>query len=224
MASPFPGIDPFLESQDLWPDFRARFIPALCDAISERLPVPYVARIDERQGVVEDPGGEPLPGPLKLLDEVCEIYIKVLHWPDRKLVTVLELLSPSNTAGNGRRDYLAKRNALIRQEVNLVELDLLAAGRRLPMEEPLPPGDYYAFVARGDRRPVCQVYAWTVRDQLPPIPVPLMAPDRDVVIDRASVFAGVYERARYARSIDYAAPLEIPLKPEDKQWAEALAC
>ena len=32
MPSPFPGIDPYLESQDLWPDFHFGFIAALRDA------------------------------------------------------------------------------------------------------------------------------------------------------------------------------------------------
>src|SRR5262245_38826623 len=37
----------------LWPDFHARFVPALCDALVGQLPAPYVARIDERMNLVE---------------------------------------------------------------------------------------------------------------------------------------------------------------------------
>jgi hypothetical protein len=253
MTSPFPGIDPYLERQKLWPDFHARFIPSLCDAILDRLPESYVARIDERMNLVEVPASEvklvrpdltvlghgseralgALPGgtltlapeviPLKFLEEYREIFIEILHTSDQRLVTVVELLSPSNKTGDGRRDYLVKRNGLMHQDVHLVELDFLVAGQRLPMERALPAGDYYALVARGDRRPDCEVYAWTVRQPLPTIPIPLLAPDPDIPVDLAAVFRSVFERARYQRSIDYGAPLTLPLKPEDREWAEGLA-
>jgi hypothetical protein len=252
MPSPFPGVDPYLESQDLWPDFHARFIPALCDAISEQLPEPYVARIDERMNLVELPRGEvrqfrpdvavvgqrqgeaqPMPTPgrgtltlepvtlsLKFLEEFRQLSIEILHRPDQKVVAVLELLSPSNKAGNSRRDYLSRRNGLMGLEVHLVELDFLVGGHRLPMEDPLPPGDFYALIARAECRPDCNVFAWTVRDPLPAIPVPLLIPDPDLVVDLAPLFASVYERARYTRSIDYRAHLTVPLDPDTRAWAE----
>ena len=37
MPSPFPGIDPYLESQGYWPDFHARFITYCRDALNEIL-------------------------------------------------------------------------------------------------------------------------------------------------------------------------------------------
>ena len=253
--SPFPGIDPYLEGQNLWHDFHPAFIAALRDALSDRLPDPYVARIDERLNLMEytvesarafrpdfavvregpgparaersEPGGtatlEPTTIPLKFLEEHRETSLEIWHGPDRRLVTAIELLSPSNKSGAGHRDYLAKRNALIRQEINLVELDFLVAGRRPPMEAPLPAGDYFAFVAPGDRRPDCDVYAWTVRDRIPVIPIPLLPPDPPINVDLGPIFAGVYARARYGRSIDYLAPLALPLLPEERGWAEALA-
>jgi hypothetical protein len=91
------------------------------------------------------------------------------------------------------------------------------------MERPLPQGDYYALVARVERRPNCDVFAWTVQNQLPIIPIPLLAPDPDIDVDLAPPFATVYERGRYARLIRYDAPLELPLSPEARTWAEKLA-
>lgn len=255
--SPFPGIDPYIESQNLWLDFHHRFITALGDVLSERLPEPYVARIDERLNLVEYPGDvarlvlpdvaivrqrpvpqherpepsggtatlEPITIPLAILEEQRESSIEIWHGHgrERRLVTAIELLSPTNKAGAGLRDYLAKRNALIRQDINLVELDFLIAGRRLPMEAPLPAGEYFAFVAPGDRRPDCNVYPWTVRDPLPVIPIPLLPPDPAIELDLGPIFRGVYHRARYARSIDYNAPLTLPLPPETRAWAETRA-
>ena len=58
MPSPFPGIDPYLESQGRWLDFHARFLPVFCDAINEQLPEHYVAQLDERMTLVELPETE----------------------------------------------------------------------------------------------------------------------------------------------------------------------
>jgi hypothetical protein len=40
MKSPFPGMDPYLESPEIWPDFHSRFINAWCEAIAGRIPFP----------------------------------------------------------------------------------------------------------------------------------------------------------------------------------------
>jgi hypothetical protein len=257
MPSPFPGIDPYLESQGHWLDFHARFVPVLADAINDRLPEDYLTRIDERMTLVELPSedqaklirpdlsvirGESSPGvgstasfsrsavtlepvtvPMKFLEVESEIYLEILHLSDQKVVTIVELLSPSNKAGAGRRDYLAKRHALFVPDVHLVELDFLIGGHRLPMERALPPVDYYALVARVERRPDCDVFAWTIRDRLPTIPIPLLAPDPDIVVDLAPAFASVYERGRYARLIKCAAPLDLPLSSESRAWAAEVA-
>jgi hypothetical protein len=151
-------------------------------------------------------------------EERHERWIEILHRPDRALVAVCELLSPTNKEEPGRSDYLAKRNALLRHPIHLVELDLLLSVRRLPLEDDLPPGDYYALVSRGDRRPECEVYAWTMRQPLPAIPIPLLPPDPDIWLDLAAVFVAVYERGRYARSLDYASPPPITVDEEARQW------
>jgi hypothetical protein len=257
MANPFPGVDPYIESQGRWPDFHASFLTYLRDALLDRLPGHYEARIDEQFRLVEVPVSsrpiepdvailrferpeagrsaaeaeagvavlEPVTIPLPEIVRVehTERRIEILRLPERSLVTVIEVLSPTNKA-QGREDYLRKRVAIHEQEIHLVELDLLLAGQRLPMSEPLPPGDFYALVARADRRPDCDVYAWPIRRALPnALPIPLRAPDPDVPLDLAAVYATAHEKGRYARSLDYAAPLALPLAPEPRAWAESLA-
>src|SRR5947209_5759723 len=86
---------------------------------------------------------EPITIPLNVVEGPRETYIEILHGPERSVVAVLELLSPTNKHEPGRTEYLSKRNALLRQSVHLVELDLLLGGQRLPMGKPLPPADYY---------------------------------------------------------------------------------
>lgn len=162
-----------------------------------------------------------IPLPNLFEDEVRESYVRIVRRLDRELVTVTELLSPSNKSGGGRSMYLAKRNALIHQDVNLVELDLLRCGRRLPLGRALPAGDYFALVARAARRPQCDVYARTLRHALPTIPIPLRAPDADIPLDLAALVAETYQRGRYARSLNYAdSPVGV-LGPEELQWVRA---
>ena len=114
---------------------------------------------------------EPVTIPLAILEGPRETYIEIVHQPDKSLVATLELLSPANKEQPGRTEYLAKRRAVIYQEVHVVELDLLLGGRRV--QEPLPAADYYYLVSHGDRRPDCDVYRWTLRDPLPTLPIPL---------------------------------------------------
>jgi hypothetical protein len=84
-------------------------------------------------------------------------------------------------------------------------------------------GIYHALVSRADRRPISDVFSWSIRDPLPTIPVPLMAPDADISLDLATVFNTVYQRGRYERSIDYSSPLELPLGLKNRTWAEKRA-
>ena len=252
MRSPFPGIDPYLESQGYWPDFHASLILYCRDVLNELLPESYEARIGEQLRLVElkepvartvlpdvavlqrgstaTPAAQPegalltlepvtLDLPLLEVEEVRDLWIEIRHRPQRNLVTAIEVLSPTNKSGAGRQDYLIKRFELTRQQVHLVELDFLLRGQRLPMEQPLPPGDFYAFLKRAENRKQAQVYAWTIRQALPVIPIPLLAPDPDIPLDLAGLFALAYERGRYARSLDYAAKLDVPLSPADLAWA-----
>jgi hypothetical protein len=241
-------MDPYLETPALWSDFSARFTTYLCDAINDLLPDTYEARIDEKVNIVDTESSkrkliepdvavtwgsgasrpsvatagvatlEPVTIAWAIKEETHERHIEVLHRPERALVAVVKMLSPANKEMPDRVLYLAKRNALFHRLVHVIELDLLLKGQRLPFEKDLPPGDYYALVSRADRRPQCDAYCWTLRQSLPPIPVPLLSPDPDLWIDLGSVFATAYQRGRYARSIDYSGPPPIALDLTRLAW------
>src|SRR5437660_455617 len=76
--------------------------------------------------------------------------------PEPRLVTCIEVLSPSNKRGGkkGWKLYLRKRNALLLGKANLVEIDLVRGGRRMPMVGKWPESPYYLLVARESRGPV----------------------------------------------------------------------
>jgi Protein of unknown function (DUF4058) len=215
MKSPFPGMDPYLEAQGRWRDLHVSMITYCRDALKEVLPENFVAQIEV----------EPITDPLMRSDieKIQHTWIEIRNLPELDLVTVIEILSPTTKAIIGCIDYLDKRDQYMRSTVNLVELDLLVGGRRLPMNGPMPTGDYYALVARAQQRPDCDVYTWSIREPLPTIPIPLKLLDSDVMLNVDDPFALAYQRGRYARTIDYSRPLDLSLEPKDKAWAEQIA-
>src|SRR5438876_54123 len=58
MPSPFPGMDPYLEAPDIWPDFHEALASEIRAALNQSLPAPYYARLEMRPevGIVEDGG------------------------------------------------------------------------------------------------------------------------------------------------------------------------
>jgi len=45
MPSPFPGMDPYLEAPDIWPDFHDRMADQMSGDLNRTLPRPYYARL-----------------------------------------------------------------------------------------------------------------------------------------------------------------------------------
>ena len=146
-------------------------------------------------------------------------YLAVRSMQNREIVTVIELLSPWNkNQRGGRFEYLDKRDAYFQSAINLVELDLLRGGSRLPTVEPLPRGDYFAFVCRGTKRPKVSVYAWPLNHPLPKNPIPLARGDADVKLELQLAFNETYERAGYRYSLDYKADVVPKLRPAERTW------
>lgn len=252
MPSPFPGMDPFIESQGLWPDFHVKFINYVQEALADALPETYEVRIDERINFIQVDDNrvqrirpdvsiaqtaavpsaksattgtatlEPVTLPESIEEETREAYIEIIHRAEHVLVTVLEVLSPANKNNPGRPVCMAKRGTILQQPIHLVELDLLRAGRRHQFGRELPPGDYYSMVSRVEHRFACDVYAWSLRDMMPTIPIPLAQPDPDAHLDLQAVFSLTFDRGRYQRSIDYRASLVPSLNEADQQWMNDL--
>src|SRR5688500_10610589 len=117
---------------------------------------------------------QPVECRLPMPQERRETFLVIRERETMEIVTVIETLSPANkrASSDGREQYLAKREEILRSRTNLVEIDLLRGGKRLPAQG-MPTGDYYALVSRGHKRPRTDVYAWSIRQPLPEIPIPL---------------------------------------------------
>ena len=173
--------------EHLWHDFHPNMIVSIQSWLMPLLLPKYAAQIEERVCVN---GAETTQR---------ERYIAVVSLPNRELVTVIELLSPANkrVGADGRREYLRKREQILQSAVHLVEIDLLLKGERLPTVEPLPEGDYYAFVSRSEYRPAVEVYYWRRNERMPTIPIPLLRDDGEVYLDLQAAYEETYTRARY---------------------------
>jgi hypothetical protein len=94
----------------------------------------------------------------------------------------------------------------------------------MPLPGRLPPTDFVAVVARAERRQFFEVWAWSLRQPLPVLAIPLRAPDPDVPLDLAEAFQMTYDRGAYSRVMRYGPPLpaSLPISPEDRAWAESI--
>jgi hypothetical protein len=53
MPSPFPGMNPYLEQDDVWHDFHERFIPAAAADLEEQVGPEYIVKIDQHRYIHE---------------------------------------------------------------------------------------------------------------------------------------------------------------------------
>jgi hypothetical protein len=252
MKSPFPGMDPYLEEPNLWPDVHLSLIIAMRAALNASLPEGYVAAADKyvwihepdadtRTRVVKPDAfivkgrestdvrlpatvSAPTMIVLPAMRREGNKYLKIIDAKSRRLITVVELLSPSNKQpGPDRDDYLTKRMDYLTAGVNLVEMDLHRAGERLPIADPQPAGfDYYILVCRAARMPNAEIWPFTIRDRFPVVPIPLDSDQADVPLDLKPCLDVAYHQGKYGQEVDYSQPPEPPLPPANAEWARGL--
>jgi len=247
-------MDPYLERH--WGDVHTRLVTYASDQLQKLLPKDLRARVEERvvvsqwdrpRSVYPDVriieterisrrrgnGGasvaiaEPLV--IELADEhETQRFIEIREVSsDSRLVTVLEVLSPTNKKpGDGQEQYLRKQQELRQAGVNLVEIDLLRGGDwvvALPLQalEPDVRTPYRVVVRRGWRRLQAEYYPIALSDRLPAIKVPLRPTDSDVPLDLQALLEQCYENGGYD-DIDYARAPEPPLPAAATRWAAQL--
>ncbi|HBB35176.1 MAG TPA: hypothetical protein DDZ80_21760 [Cyanobacteria bacterium UBA8803] len=156
-------------------------------------------------------------------ENVKESYLEIQEVATSYVVTAIEILSPKNKrAGEGRKAYKRKRKQVLATTTHLVEIDLLRGGKPMLFLGEVPPSDYRIVVSQGDRRPLAQLYGFSVREAIPSFPLPLQSEDTEPLVDLQALLNGVYERARYNLAIDYSQEPVPPLKEKDAVWADAL--
>ncbi len=242
MPSPFPGMDPYLEGS-LWSPLHHSLAEEILRQLAPRLRPRYVALPEERfvvefQDTRSDvyPDGAVSPSeiaepgarrtPLKLATIVPTpvplVTVAIRAADGRQLVTAIEILSPANKRGDGRREYLTKRQKVLRSSAHLVEIDLLRRGSRVPMERELPPAPYFVISSRAAERPMVDVWPVALDEPLPTIPIPLSDGEPDVDLDLQEAFDHVYDLRGFDLLIDYSRPPEIALDPQEAEQARRI--
>lgn len=251
MASPFPGMDPYLEGS-LWttvhfslgaemvrllaPRLRPRYVVLPVERVVMGTPdslaittsnfYPDVAVLRGETVTAGAPATAVAAVPLQLATimptPIPHVTVEIRDMAHRQLVTAIEILSPTNKQGDGREEYLSKRRRILVSPAHLLEIDLLRQGQRVPMEKPLPPASYFVFLSRAEKRPLTEVWPIYLDEPLPTVPVPLLAGDPDVSLDLQEVFTNVYDLLAYDLLVDYSQPAELPLAGELATWAHHL--
>src|ERR671939_2062994 len=102
MPSPFPGMDPFLEDEALWPGFHHQLVTCLYQILLPGLVDRYRARVGQRQYVTEQPLFTSV-----VREEHREEFIEVRQRSDGRLITLVDVVSPANkTTERGRQAYM----------------------------------------------------------------------------------------------------------------------
>jgi hypothetical protein len=155
MPSPFPGMDPWLEGDQVFPNLYERLIISVQDALNAALPPGYVATSKNRVWVDPELRREPdvalfgrerhpngnggvglaLAGLTAIAQELTpdtveESHLEIRSAKGKRLVTAFEVISLTNKrAGEkGRKSYQDKQEEYGLSDVNLVEIDLLRRG------------------------------------------------------------------------------------------------
>lgn len=167
---------------------------------------------------------EPVEVVTLLDDEIHEAHLEIIDQMDRRVVTVIEVVSPTNKVdgSQGRESYLKKRNEVVNSPSHWVEVDLLRKGVPVVPPQILSRGHYFVHVSRVDRRP--KGLDWPIRltQRLPVVGVPLKREDPDVKLDLQLVLDTAYSRAGYDMVIDYRRQPAVPLTEESTAWADQL--
>ncbi len=250
MANPFPGMDPYLEGP-LWPSAHHELLSEFVRQLAPQIMPKYVALPVHRVviappdpvelggqnrwpdvGVVPaGPGSVPrsaaaTSAPLVVEDMLPEsITVRSLEVRDvdrRRLVTAIELLSPTNKRGDGAAEYADKRAEVCRSPAHLLEIDLLRVGERFPVRSVLPSVPNFVFLSRADRRPALEVWPITYDQPLPRIAVPLAGTDPDATLDLQAALATVHQVLGCELLTDYRQPPAVPFAPEQEAWADGV--
>ena len=176
------------------------------------------------------PGLLTIPAEAPADEPMEEAFLEIQSSPGgERLVTAVEVLSLSNKGAgtSNRAAYRQKQRELRAAGVNLVEIDLLRAGRHttLAAERELQraAAGYVYHTSVFDAAQPTDVTVAPVRlpDRLPTIPIPLSA-GVFVSVDLQPVLDRCYDAGLYARRVQYADPCDPPLIADQQTWADGI--
>jgi hypothetical protein len=167
---------------------------------------------------------EPVVATTWFEQEIHEAFLKIIDLESRDVVTIIEILSPTNKVPGspGRKSFEQKRREVMNSPSHSVEIDLLRGKRMVRVPKKIGPHSYLVHVSKQGMRPRGLLYAIRLLPPLPVIPIPLKPRDPDARLDLQAVLDGAYDRAGYDLRIDYRGEPDPPLSDELVAWADQL--
>jgi len=246
MPSPFPGMDPYLEGE-LWPGFhhetavevKRQLVPQLGpeygaftekyflaesedDLIIASQLYPDVGIAAESRKIKSRSKAALISAPVQVATvmpyPISHFRVVIRDLEKRRLVTVIEFLSPTNKTGDERKRYMMRRRRILASSVHLVEIDLLRKGQRVPWKGRLPSASYYVFLSRASNRPVMDVWPIVLDQLLPTIPIPLLPGDDDITLNLQQAFTAVYDLGGFRKFLRYKKLPEASVTREQSAW------
>lgn len=251
MPSPFPGMNPFLEQDEVWHDFHERFIPLAAEILGSQVRPGYIVKLDEHVYIHELPheqrallgradvsvargsspqsaatAGAVLEAPAigriaAAIDVERHSYIEIRDRARREMVAVIELLSPANKRPGPDREQYLGKRRQLLASPVHLVEIDLLRGHPRLPIDDLPQCDYYALVSRVEDRPQVGLWPNNLRDRLPEIPIPLRRPDPDARLDLQVIVNRIYDAAGYEDYVYDETP-QPPLTAEQTAWSESL--
>lgn len=247
VPNPFPGMDPYLEG-DLWTTVHTNLCEEIARQLAPKIRPKYVILSERRVvlappdeagsngndrypdvGIVtsHDPSKQapgavataPLTLRVHLPAPIPHVSLRIRDVKDRRLVTCIEVLSPTNKSGSGKEEYEGRRFQILSSTAHLLEIDFLRKGSRFPAVA-LPPAPYFVFLSRAERRKEVDVWAIALEGPLPAVKVPLLPGDPDVDLDLQSALTTIYDIFGYDELIDYSQPPPGPLTAAQTRWID----
>jgi hypothetical protein len=208
-------------AERVWLEVSQRYIEPDVEAIRSRPGVPRGVPGSEAGGVaVAEPPASVAVVVKVTSEERREPYLEIYarEGDERRLVTLIEVLSPANkTSGaDGMEQSLRKRREVLSSRAHLVEIDLLRGGQHVtavPRDLAIAhcgAFDYHVCVHRFDEVDRYWVYPVLLHQPLPRVGIPLLPGDPDVTVDLQQVFQRSYDAGPYGREIDYASDPIVP--------------
>ena len=218
MASPFPGMDPFLEDSSHWPCFHGSLMTTLYQLLLPPLVDRYRARIGIRNYT-----SEMVLFTSVRREEHQEEFIEIWSRSSGRLVTLIDVVSIGNkTTTAGRTAYLQTRSKAADSGAAMVEIDLITQGTpTLDYDRSdLPDSDYTVTVTRSGNPNRFEIYANHIVKRLPKFKLPLAADDRDTVLDLQYAFTRAYDQSQVGATINYTGPLpaDVRLSDASREW------
>jgi hypothetical protein len=165
---------------------------------------------------------QPIEVELPMPSVIRQGYLEIRDVTTSEVVTVMEVLSPTNKRpGEGRLTYAAKRQTVLASATNLVEIDLLRQWTPLIGAPEALAAHYRILVSASAQRPRAGLYAFDLQDPIPVFPLPLGTDDPVPSVDLKGLLDEIYDQSGYDLVIDYRDDPVPPLDDSDREYLSA---